>query len=250
LALDTLAPETRSLIDGELVAVGAGRRFENVDPATEAVLGTTPDASAEDLERALAAARRAFDTSSWGTDARFRARCLRQLHDGLVEEKEQLRSIVVHEAGAPVSSTPFMQVDDPIAMVAHWAELTERYAYESPMSDITFLGRSQRRILRREPFGVVSAITPWNVPLYLNLAKIAPTIGAGNVCILKPAPDTPWSATHLGKVITEKTDIPAGVVQIVASSDHGLGEILTTDERVDAISFTTRTLRRCVRPPR
>jgi aldehyde dehydrogenase (NAD+) len=134
-----------------------------------------------------------------------------------------------------------MQVDDPIAMVAHWAELAERYAYESPMSDITFLGRSQRRILRREPFGVVAAITPWNVPLYLNLAKIAPTIGAGNVCILKPAPDTPWSATHLGKVIAEKTDIPAGVVQIVASSDHGLGEILTTDERVDAISFTGST---------
>ena len=241
MTLAALAPETRSLIDGELVVAGGGRTFDNVSPATEEVLGATPDAGADDLDRALAAARRSFDESAWSVDPAFRARCLRQLHEGLVEEKEQLRSIVVHEAGAPVSSTPFMQVDDPIAMVAHWAELTERYAYESEMTDIRFLGRPQRRILRREPFGVVAAITPWNVPLYLNLAKIAPTIGAGNVCILKPAPDTPWSATHLGRVIAEKTDIPAGIVQIVASSDHALGEQLTTDERVDAVSFTGST---------
>jgi aldehyde dehydrogenase (NAD+) len=126
-------------------------------------------------------------------------------------------------------------------MVAYWAELAGSYEYEKEMSDVPFMGRPQRRILRREPVGVVGAITPWNVPFYLNLAKIAPAIGAGNTCVLKPAPDTPWSGTHIGKVISEKTDIPAGVIQIVASSDHSLGEVLSTDPRIDAVSFTGST---------
>ncbi len=246
MALVDLAPGTRNLIDGELVEASNGNTFENVNPSTEEVLGTTADGTKDDMERAVAAARRTFDESNWRDDPAFRQKCLRQLYEGLLEEKEQFRSIVVHEAGAPVSSTPFMHVDEPIEMVAYWSELAGSYAYETAMSDVPFLGRPQRRILRREPVGVVGAITPWNVPFYLNLAKIAPAIGAGNTCVLKPAPDTPWSGTHIAKVIAEKTDIPAGVVQIVASSDHGVGEVLSTDARIDAVSFTgsTRTGRR------
>jgi len=246
MALAALSPETRNLIDGELVDASDGGRFPNLNPATEEILGDTADATKSDMEHAVAVARRTFDESDWSRDAAFRERCLRQLYEGLLEEKEAIRSIVVHEVGAPVSSTPFMQVDEPIEMVAYWAELAGRYAYETAMSDIPFLGRSQRRIQCREPVGVVGAITPWNVPFYLNLAKIAPALGAGNTCVLKPAPDTPWSGTHLGRVILEKTDIPPGVVGIVASSDHAVGEVLSTDPRIDAISFTgsTRTGRR------
>jgi len=246
MALATLAPETRNLIDGELVEARGGRTFENLDPATEAVLGTAADGTPEDMERAVAAARRAYDESGWGEDPAFRQKCLRQLYEGLLEEKEQLRSIVVHEAGAPVSLTGYMHVDEPIEMVAWWADLAGRYEYERAMSDVPFLGRPQRRILRREPVGVVGAITPWNVPLYLNLTKIASALAAGNTCILKPAPDTPWSGTHLGQIVCEKTDIPAGVLNIVGSSDHLVGEILSSDPRIDAVSFTgsTRTGRR------
>jgi aldehyde dehydrogenase (NAD+) len=246
MTLAELAPETRNLIDGERVEASDGGRFENVDPATEVVLGTTADGTQADMARAVAVARRTFDESSWADDAAFRQRCLEQLYRGLLEEKEQLRSIVVHEAGAPVSLTGFMHIDEPIEMVAYWADLAGRYAYEREMAEVPFLGRPQRRILRREPLGVVGAITPWNVPLYLNLAKIGSALAAGNTCVLKPAPDTPWSATHLGKVIAEKTDIPAGVIQIVASSDHLVGEVLSSDPRVDAVSFTgsTRTGRR------
>lgn len=249
MALAALAPENRNWIDGEFVAASDGRTFENVNPSTEEVLGTTADGSKQDMERAIAGARRAFDESNWKDDPAFRQRCLEQLYRGLVEEKEQFRSIVVHEVGAPVSTTPFMQVDEPIEMVAYWADLAGRYEYETSMAEIPCLGRPQRRILRREPIGVVGSITPWNVPFYLNLAKIASAIGAGNTCVLKPAPDTPWSGTHIGKVIAEKTDIPAGVVQIVASSDHSVGEILSTHSSVDAVSFTgsTRTGRRIMR---
>jgi aldehyde dehydrogenase (NAD+) len=184
MALVDLAPGTRNLIDGELVEASNGNSFENVNPSTEEVLGSTAVGTKDDMERAVAVARRTFDESNWRDDPTFRQKCLRQLYEGLLEEKEQFRSIVVHEAGAPVSSTPFMHVDEPIEMVAYWAELAGSYDYETAMSDVPFLGRPQRRILRREPVGVVGAITPWNVPFYLNLAKIAPAIGAGNTCIL------------------------------------------------------------------
>jgi len=241
MALVELAPENRNLIDGELVDASNGNTFENVNPATEEVLGTVADGTKDDMERAVAVARRTFDESDWSKDPAFRQKCLRQLYEGLLEEKEQFRSIVVREVGAPVSTTPFMQIDEPIEMVSYWADLAGSYEYEKAMSDVPFLGRPQRRILRREPVGVVGAITPWNVPFYLNLTKIASAIGAGNTCVLKPAPDTPWSGTHIGKVIAEKTDIPAGVIQIVASSDHSVGEVLSTDPRIDAVSFTGST---------
>ena len=241
MALEPLAPETRNLIDGELVTASNGASFDNVDPATGQVLGTCSDGTKEDMERAVAAARRSFDESGWADDPAFRSRCVRQLYEGMLDEKEQLRSIVVHEAGAPVSLTSYMHVDGPVDMMEYWADIAERYEYETEMSQIPFLGRPNRRLLRREPVGVVGAITPWNVPLYLNIAKIGPALASGCATVLKPAPDTPWSATHLGKIIAEKTDIPSGVINIVASSDHLLGEILSSDPRVDLVTFTGST---------
>ena len=241
MALPELAPETRNLIDGKLVGASNGATFPNVNPATEEVIGVCADGTREDMLRAVAAARRAFDETDWSTNTALRARCLRQLHEALRAEKEQLRAIVVREAGAPVSLTPFMQIDDPIEMVAYWAELAAKYPYEERLSEVPYLGRPQGRILRREPVGVAGLITPWNVPLYLNIAKLGPALGSGCTAVLKPAPDTPWSATHLGKLVAEKTDIPPGVVNVVASSDHSLGEILSSDPRIDAVSFTGST---------
>ncbi len=241
MALPELAPETRNLIDGKHVPASNGATFANVNPATEEVIGVASDGTREDMLRAIAAARRAFDESDWSTNLDLRARCLRQLHAALREAKEQLRAIVVAEAGACVSLTPFMHVDDPIEMMAYWAELAASYPYEQRLSDVPYLGRPQGRILRREAAGVAGLITPWNVPLYLNIAKLGPALASGCTAVLKPAPDTPWSATHLGKLIAEKTDIPAGVANIVASSDHSLGEILSSDPRVDLVSFTGST---------
>jgi aldehyde dehydrogenase (NAD+) len=240
VALPPLAPETRNLIDGRLVGASNGGTFENVNPATGQVIGTCADGTKDDMEAALGAARRAFDTTDWATNHALRARCLRQLHEALRAEKEQLRSIVVHEAGACVSLTGYMHVDEPIEMLAYWAEKAASYPYEQPMSDVPFLGKPQRRLLRREAVGVVGAITPWNVPLYLNIAKIGPALAAGCTVVLKPAPDTPWSATHLGR-LAQQTDLPPGVLDVVASSDHLLGELLSTDPRVDLVTFTGST---------
>lgn len=241
MSLPDLAPETRALIDGELCESSSGARFDNVNPATEAVLGTAADATKDDADRAIAAARRAFDDGGWANDPELRSRCLRQLYEGMLEEKEQLRSIVVREAGACVSLTGFMHVDDPIEMMSYWADKATSFPYERELEPTPFAGQMSRRVLRREPIGVAGAITPWNVPLYLNIAKLGPALAAGCTVVLKPAPDTPWSATHLGKIVAERTDIPAGVVNILPSSDHLVGEVLSSDPRVDLVTFTGST---------
>jgi aldehyde dehydrogenase (NAD+) len=233
--------ETRNLIDGELVGSSNGATFENVNPATEEVIGVCADGTKEDMETAIAAARRAFDATSWSTDHAFRQKCLNQLYGALTRAREELRAIVIAEAGAPILLTYTVQCDTYIDAIPYWADLAGSYGYECEMSDITFMGQSQRRLMRREPMGVVGAITPWNFPLYLNLCKLGPALAAGNTAVLKPAPDTPWSATNLGRLIAEETDIPPGVVGIVASSDHMLGAALATDPRVDLVTFTGST---------
>ncbi len=242
MSLPELAPETRNLIDGQLVPASNGNTFDNVNPATEEVIGVCADGTKDDMESALAAARRAFDETSWSQDHEFRSRCIAQLLEAVKEEKEQLRSIVVHEAGAPVTLTPWMHLDDPVFDgFTYWSEQARAYPYETEMDQIEFMGGPQRRMLLREPVGVVGAITPWNVPIYLNMAKIGPALAAGCTVVLKPAPDTPWCATHLGRLAAEKTDIPPGVLNIVASSDHLVGEILSSDPRVDLVTFTGST---------
>ena len=234
--------EPRMLIDGRLVEAESGRSFANVNPATEDVIGEVTDAAAPDMERAIAAARRAFDQTTWSTDHALRRHCLEQLHTGLAAAREELRAALVAESGSPVALTYIIQIDKPIDDLGWWAQLAGAYAYESELGESTFLGSRHRRVLRREPLGVVGAITPWNYPLYLNLAKLAPALASGNTVVLKPAPDTPWSATLIGRIIAETTDIPAGVVNIVTSSDHQVGEVLTGDPRVDMISFTGSTV--------
>jgi aldehyde dehydrogenase (NAD+) len=240
MATDPLG-ETRNLIDGRLRESSSGATFENVNPATEEVIGVTADATRDDMDAAIAAARRAFDQTRWSEDAALRARCLRQLHGACVEAREELRGVVVAEAGSPVLLTYGVQCDSSIDDLLYWAQLAESYPYEERIADSSFMGQPQRRLLRREAAGVVGAITPWNFPLYLNLAKLGPALAAGCTIVLKPAPDTPWSATVLGRLIAEKTGIPAGVVNVVASSEHRLGELLASDPRVDMVTFTGST---------
>jgi len=236
-----MSGEPRLLIDGNLVEASEQKTFANIDPATETSLGDTADGTTADMAEAIAAARRSFDETTWATDHAFRRRCLEQLHGALQKHQEELRHIVVAEVGSPLMLTYIMMVDGPIDDLAYWAAQPDQYEYEHWLPVREVFGQPQRRLIRREPIGVVGAITPWNFPLYLNLAKLGPALAAGNTLVLKPAPDTPWSATVLGRLIAEETDFPAGVVNVVASSDHLVGEVLTTDARVDMITFTGST---------
>jgi aldehyde dehydrogenase (NAD+) len=228
------------LVDGRLVP-GAGGAFETINPATEEVLGTAADASADDMDRAIAAARRAFDETGWATGHAFRARCLRQLREGLRRRADELRELTIKEVGAPRFLTFGAQLDAPVDDLAWFADLVDDYGWERDLGRAEPMGMPSHRRVVREAVGVVGAITPWNFPHQINLAKLGPALAAGNTVVLKPAPDTPWCAAVLGEVIAEETDFPPGVVNVVTSSDHALGAQLTQDPRVDLVSFTGST---------
>ena len=238
----TVTGEHRMLIDGELVEAASGATYPNINPATEESVGDVADAGAPDMERAIAAARRAFDETEWATNRELRRRGLRQLHEALAKERETLRPQIVAEVGAPIMLTYAVQMDSCIDDMEWDIECIDRVEWSYDLPEHEFFGmRSARRVLR-EPIGVVGAITPWNFPFMLNLSKLVPALAAGNTVILKPAPDTPWSATFIGKLVAELTDIPPGVVNVVTSGDPAtVGEMLSGDPRVDMISFTGST---------
>ena len=231
---------TELLINGTLVPGGAGT-FGTVNPATEELLGEAADGDRRDMDRAIGAARAAFDETDWSRDTAFRVSCLRQLHQALLSEIETLRDITVAEAGAPITLTRRGHLETPVNDLTFVADTVENYSWTADLGEATPLGIKTWRTIAREPVGVVGAITPWNFPHQINLAKLGPALAAGNTVVLKPAPDTPWCAAEVGRIIAEKTDFPPGVVNIVTSSDHRLGAQLADDDRVDMVSFTGST---------
>src|SRR6201984_242097 len=236
--------EPKMMIDGKLVDGQAGT-FTNINPATEEPLGEVADASKEDMHRAIDAARRAFDETDWSTNHSLRQRCLLQLHDAIEAEKEELREELILEVGSPRAITFGPQLDAPLADGLRYpARLIDEYAWETDLGDkvISLTGTLTTRKLWREPVGVVGAIVPWNFPFEVTLNKLGQALGTGNTVVLKPAPNTPFNATRLGRLIAEKTDIPAGVVNVVTASDHFVGEELTLSPKVDLISFTGSTV--------
>ena len=233
--------DERMLIDGRLVTAADSGTFDNHNPATEEVLGVSPDGTAADMDAAISAARRAFDESGWSTDPAFRVRCLRQLQEALVKHSGELRPAIVAETGTPVTLTYGAQFDSPVEALGWVAQLAEGYSWTTDLGIAEPFGIRSHRYLRREPVGVVGAITPWNFPMQVNLAKIGPALAAGNTVVLKPAPDTPWTATMLGRLAAKETDLPPGVLNVVTSSLHEVGQQLAADERVDMISFTGST---------
>jgi acyl-CoA reductase-like NAD-dependent aldehyde dehydrogenase len=234
-----LGADPRLLIDGRLVA--AGRTFPSLDPATGAVLGDAPDASAEEAQSAVAAARRAFDSTVWPTDKELRLRCLDQLHQALSEHKEELRELTIAEVGAPRMLTHGAQLDEPIELVRYYADLLREYPLTDDLGEVEYQGQRHHRWVEKEAAGVVAAIIPYNFPIQLALAKLAPALAAGCTVVLKGAPDTPLVTLALGELIAGHTDIPPGVVNVVTSSEVAVGELLTTHPDVDVVSFTGST---------
>ncbi|MFC8526029.1 aldehyde dehydrogenase family protein [Nocardia sp. NPDC057227] len=235
-------PDTRLLIDG--VLTDAPARFAVLNPATEEVVGAVSDGSAADMHRAIDAARHAFDHTGWARDHALRVRCLLQLHDAVVAERELFREELIREAGCPRALTYGPQLDAPLAEGFRYpAELIGRYPWETDLGDafVPLTGVQTSRRVLREPVGVVGAITPWNFPFEITVNKLAQALATGNTVVLKPAPDTPLNATRLARLVAEHTDIPPGVVNVVPAADHLVGEELTRSPKVDLISFTGST---------
>src|ERR1700737_3475233 len=224
----SFTPEPRLYIDGRLRESSTGRTADNINPANEEVLGVATDAGAEEMEEAIAAARRAFDTTDWSTNHDYRQHCLEQLHDALQEEKEDIRAELIAEVGATVGMT-------------YIAQRISTFQWERMLDQDAKMGVPYNRVVVKEPLGVVGAITPWNFPFEIISNKMGQILATGNTMVLKPAIETPWSALRWGRIIAEKTDIPAGVVNIVPTSNNDIAQVLATDPRTDMVSFTGST---------
>ncbi|OBJ90139.1 aldehyde dehydrogenase family protein [Mycobacterium asiaticum] len=220
-------------IDGQWIDGDSGR-YDVVNPATEQVVSTAPDASVAQVERAIAAARAAFDHGPWRfAEPAQRARCLQQLSDALMANGEETYALAQAEWGCSANER-LIHVEGPAFMVGHAAELAMEPA-EAPMDA---WGAAGTTLLRYEPLGVVAAMTPWNFPHTLNVMKLGAALAAGNTLVLKPSPLTPLAGLALARLIHENTDIPAGVVNVVTPTSVEASRILTLDPRVDMVSFT------------
>ena len=229
------------LIDGVLRGSVYGSTFDNIDPSTGRKAGVAPNASAADASEAIGAARRAFDETRWATDVGLRVKVLRQLDEALRRNVENLTELTMTEVGAPRSACATVQVEAPLDMVSWYADLLESYDFTTDLGERDTLGGRCRRWIEREPIGVVGAITPWNVPNQINLAKVIPALAAGCTVVLKPAPDTPWTGLELGRIAASETELPPGVLNVITGADPAFGSLLTGDPRVDMISFTGST---------
>ena len=233
--------DARLLIDGELVEASGRARFDNINPATEEVIGTVPNATPDDARRAIAAARRAFDETDWSRNHALRARCLRQLRDGLNARLEELRKLTVAEVGCPISMTYGPGLNDPIQWLGNYADFLEQYEWRRDAGVAQVMGQRVQRFIDYEPIGVVGAITPWNVPHDINLKKVGWALAAGCTVVLKAAPTTSWCANFVAEVAATATDLPRGVFNVLTAYNNDVGEIITNDPRVDLIGFTGST---------
>lgn len=227
----------RLIPDGTYVG-GAWRparaTFDDVDPTTGEVFASVPDGSVDDVEAAIAAARRVADEGTWArTSITDRAACLTQLAEALDRHKEELAALATTEWGV-ATPTRGMQIDVASYHATDAAAKGEEALAEEELGTPEW-GISA--IAMREPLGVVAAITPWNFPHTINLQKLGPALIAGNTFVLKPSPLSPLAGLALAKLVDEETDIPAGVVNVVTTSGVEPSALLTTDPRVDMVTF-------------
>ena len=192
------SPPAQQLIDGKLVGSSDGSTYPILNPATGQEIGTAPDGTAEDIDAAIAAARRAFDETDWSTNVELRLRCLRQLHQALIDDAEPFKALTTAEVGMPAFMQTAAGFDVPVEGLRWVTDLLEGYEFESDLGVATPMGIPSRRTVRREAVGVVAAITPWNFPTQINLAKVGPALAAGCTVVLKPAPDTPVGGRRAG----------------------------------------------------
>lgn len=223
-------------IGNEWVNPSSNEEFEVINPATEQCIATVSAGAEADMDRAVQAAREAFDHGPWPRmTGPERAACMRQLSEVLQQDVPGLASIITQEMGCPISFSMAGQTFAPILVLNYYADLAETHAFEADRAG--FLNPVK---VRQEPIGVVAAITPWNVPLFTAMLKIAPALAAGCTVVLKPSPETPLDAYYLAEAIA-KTDIPPGVVNVVPA-DREVGEYLVRHAGVDKVSFTGSTV--------
>ncbi|MEA2687066.1 MAG: aldehyde dehydrogenase [Actinomycetota bacterium] len=213
-------------VDGDWVRPASSATIDLVNPATEEVMGHVPDASAADVDGAVAAARAAFE--GWAaTPVDDRAKLLERMAEVLVARLPEIGFLVAEEVGCPLSFATLVQVGGPLMVMGSFAEVARTYPFEEEV------GLS---LVVREPVGVVAAITPWNYPLLQAVQKVAAALAAGCTVVLKPSELAPLTAFVLADA-AEEVGLPAGVLNLVTGRGP-VGEALVSHPDVDLVSFT------------
>jgi succinate-semialdehyde dehydrogenase / glutarate-semialdehyde dehydrogenase len=221
-------------VGGQWRSGGTGRRIDVTDPATGAVIGQIAEADETDVRDAIAAAQEAFPVWA-GLTAQQRGRILRRWYDLIVENADDLAMILTAEQGKPLSEAR--------GEILYGAGFVEWYSEEAKRiyGDVIPTNQRSRRLLTvRQPVGVAAAITPWNFPSAMILRKAGPALAAGCPMVVKPADETPLSATALVE-LANRAGMPDGVLNVIVGEPEMVGELLASDPRVRALSFTGST---------
>jgi aldehyde dehydrogenase (NAD+) len=220
----------RLFVGGEWVEPSGSGTIDVRNPATEEVIGHIPEGTAEDADRAVRAARAAFD--SWTALSPYeRGRYCAAIGAGLDERGDELAVLITSELGMPVELSRMIQVGLPVMTFASMPELVEQVQWEEEVGN---------SVIVREPAGVVAAITPWNYPLHQIAGKVAPAIAAGCTVVLKPSELVPLNAFVLAE-ICETVGLPAGVFNLVTGTGPVVGEAIVSHPETDMVSFTGST---------
>jgi aldehyde dehydrogenase (NAD+) len=222
-------------IGGRWVAPATPATVDVIGAATEEVLGRVPDGAPADMDRAVAAARHAFDSGPWPRmTPGERADVMARLSAAIQARYQEIAETISQENGSPISFSIMGQVFASTMVLDYYAGLAREFPFEEPRQGV--LGPI---LVRREPVGVVAGIVPWNVPLFVTMLKLAPALASGCTLVLKPAPETPLDAYQLAECL-EQAGVPDGVVNIVMAGRE-VGEYLVTHPDIDKVSFTGST---------
>ena len=219
-------------IGNEFVAPAGTDRIEVINPATEELLGSCPAGTPADMDRAVAAAREAFDHGPWPRmSPSERADAIARLSAALQGKAAEIADIITKENGSPSAWSIMGQVFSSTMVLDSYVDITKNHDWETQRQ-----GALSPVTVRKVPVGVCAGIIPWNVPLFISVLKLGPALAAGCTIVLKPAPDTPLDSYLLAEAVVE-AEIPPGVVNIVAA-DREPSEYLVRHPDVDKVSFT------------
>ncbi len=235
-AVTPQTPVKQLFIDNRWVDAAGGRTFEDVNPATGETLAQIAEASADDVDRAVRAARRAFDEGPWRKmKAMERAALLRKVGELILQRKDELIQLESMDSGKPVRESSTLDVPRSALNFIWFAEYITKVTNECVPVDGQFLHYEVR-----DPVGVAALITPWNFPMLLATWKIGPCLAAGNTCVLKPASVTPLTALALGDIVAD-AGLPEGVFNVLTGPGSTIGTALVSHPGVDLVSFTGET---------
>jgi acyl-CoA reductase-like NAD-dependent aldehyde dehydrogenase len=242
MAVETRADVThyQNYIGGEWVDAASNESFDVINPATEERVATVPKADRQDAQRAIAAAREAFDSGEWtGLEPEERKRILLSVVEKFNEHEEELATLETLQAGMTIRATSTVVIGYCINHWDYFSRLATRPMQEA-LEPVSYPTHSYNFVLR-EPVGVCAGIIPWNFPLVMAVWKLAPALAMGNTCVLKPASNTPLTALKLAEIL-DQTDLPKGVVNVITGGGSTVGEELASNPDVDKVAFTGSTV--------